>query len=349
MDNDTQIWDGAIKGSPIEYIRKQRPRVVGVQVYTPSRNESLDILWEAKNFGAITVAGGPHIAPMYKQMIEEYPFIDYYVSGDGEYAWQNLTYMARYERGVVHVPKLQRNLINDLDELPLPAWNKINWRDYPKSRINIELGRGCDGQCVFCASWWVTGAYRHHGVEWMTEHLSKLGSMGVKHLVFQDDCLTNSESAYNTLVRALLNARNRGYSFRWRGITRVDKIERYMIRALKTLGLYNIGFGIESGSQTVLDKMNKHTSLERALKVRRWCTQEGVEFKALMMRGFPFETPETRREDEEFRKKLNPNEWGSVGYIMVFPGTKLYRDLKKEGKISDDFWLGDEPYYKLGA
>lgn len=347
MDESTRIWDGAIHGNPLHEIKRLKPTVVGVQVYTSNRHDSLDILRMAKDHGAITVAGGPHVAPMHKQMEQEYDFIDFFVSGDGEYAWQNILWASKHT-DVVHVPKHQRVLVHDLDELPIPAWDKINWRDYPPSRINIELGRGCDGQCVFCASWWVTGEYRHHGVTWMTEHLAKLGSMGVKHLVFQDDCLTNSDSAYNTLVRALLNVRNRGYTFKWRGVTRVDKIERYMIRALKSLGLYNLGFGIESGSQTVLEKMNKQTSLDRALTVRRWCALEGVEFKALMMRGFPFETPETRREDEEFRKKLNPDEWGSVGYIMVFPGTKLYRDLKREGKISDEYWLGKDPYYKMG-
>jgi radical SAM superfamily enzyme YgiQ (UPF0313 family) len=94
--------------------------------------------------------------------------------------------------------------------------------------------------------------------------------------------------------------------------------------------------------------INKRTDLEQALKVRQWCKDYGVQFKALMMQGFPFETPETRREDREFRVRLHPDEWGTVGHIIVLPGTKLYRDLKKEGKIDDSFWLGSQPYYKLG-
>ena len=345
MDSDTVVWDSVVMGHPWKMIKEKRPKIVGAQVYTTSRHDSLEILRIAKEYGAITVAGGPHIAPMYKQMMEKYDFIDHFVSGDGELAWRAIT---KTMVGFNLTKKLFRYPVTDLDTLPIPKWDAIRISDYPKDRINIVLGRGCDGHCIFCAAWWVNGKYRHHGEDWMTEHLTVLGKKGVKQLTFQDDCLTNTESAYQALTISLARAARKGYHFRWRGVTRVDKIERSQIITLRKLGCYSLGFGIESGSQTILDKINKQTDLARALKVREWCREANVQFKALMMTGFPFETNETRKEDTEFRRRLNPDEWGSVGHIIVLPGTKLYKDLKKEGKISDDFWLDDEPYYRLG-
>jgi radical SAM superfamily enzyme YgiQ (UPF0313 family) len=343
MVPDTVVWDEVVRGSAKDFIKFNKPKVVGVQVYTTSRHDSLEILEYAKKCGSITVAGGPHVAPMHKQMRQEYDFIDYFVSGDGEYAWRNITDFA--DNCATRPLRYIRNLVMKLDDLPFPNWDAIRVSDYPPNRINVVLGRGCDGNCTFCAAWWVNGKYRHHGPFWMEKHLNILGSKKVRHLVFQDDCLTNSLGAYDALTSALMDA---NYKFRWTGTTRVDKIEKGQIHDLRNLGCYSLGFGIESGSQTILDKINKETVLERALEVRSWCGELGVRFKALMMTGFPFETPETRQEDAEFRKKLNPDEWGSVGHVIVLPGTKLFKDLRKEGKISDDYWLGNEPYYKLG-
>lgn len=343
MDKQTVVWDEVISGSSIPYIREKKPKIVGVQIYTTGRGDGLKLLEFAKSQGCITVAGGPHVAPMYKQMLDKYDFIDYLVSGDGEWPWKGIVDWAN---GLVTRPERYiRHLSMNLDDLPYPAWDAINVHSYPQERINVMLGRGCSGRCVFCAAWWVHGEYRHHGADWMTHHLTMLGDRGVTKLTFQDDCLTNTESAYEALTTALTNCNTK---FRWRGVTRVDKIERWQLYELKKLGCYMLGFGIESGSQTILDKINKGADLERAIKVRQWCKEFGIQFKALMMSGFPFETPETKREDAEFRKRLKPDEWGSVGHIMVLPGTKLYRDLKKEGVISDDFWLGNEPYYRLG-
>lgn len=343
QDDNTVVWDSVIHGDPRHSLEFFRYDVVGVQMYTTSRHDSLSLLKHAKENGCITVVGGPHVAPMRKQLEHEYDFIDFIVSGDGEIPWQMITKYAQ-DRGP-ELKKHIRHLTMNLDELSLPNWNAIGIRDYNPQRINAVISRGCTGQCVYCAAWWVNGPFRHHGAHWITEHLTLLGARGVKHLVFQDDCLTNTESAYNALTEALAKCPTK---FRWRGTTRVDAITQEQIRDLRKLGCYSLGFGIESGSQTILDKINKGADLERAIQVRQWCKHENVQFKALMMSGFPFETDETRREDAAFRKRLAPDEWGSVGHIIVLPGTKLYRDLKREGKITDDFWLGPEPYYRLG-
>lgn len=342
MDKDTEIFDMVFDKRPFREVLKRKPKVVGVQMYSTSRHESLELLRTAKNHGCVTVAGGPHPSVMAKQMAREYPFVDHIVVGDGEYAWK---WIVDYYQGhnFDKPPRVIRIMVEDLNTLPVPAWERINIKRYDQYHINALLGKGCNGQCIFCSAWWVNGKYRTHSYEWLMEHLDKLNRMGVRHLRWQDDCLTESEEATEDFIRALSHFKLRGI-----GTTRVDRITEQQIIDLKKVGIYSLGFGIESGSQYILDMINKRTDLEQALKVREWCRKHGMHFKALMMEGFPFETAETKREDIEFRKRLHPDEWGTVGHIIVLPGTKMYRDLKKEGKIGDDFWLGDQPYYRIG-
>ncbi len=341
MDPETRVWDSVYDGSPMQTIQHDKYRVVGVQVYTPGRKESLRYLEQAKANGSITVAGGPHVAVLRKQM-EKYEFIDHLVLGDGEIAWR---WICDYYSGrdiKDKPPRVIRRLVSNLDALPLPAWDRIPIQRH-RHRICVVLGRGCDGQCTFCSAWWVNGKYRFHGEEWITAHLKVLWDNGIRYLVWDDDCLTNDPVG----TQGLINAMGR-FHFTAEGVTRVDKLTRETVSDLKRVGFTKLGFGIESGSQTILDKINKKTDLSMAFHAREWCREFGVQFKALVMQGFPFETAETRAEDAEFRRKLNPDEWGSVGYIMVFPGTQLYRNLVHEGKIDDTFWDSEEPCYRLG-
>ena len=335
---DTTVWDAHRQGEPTDLIRKAQ--IVGAQVYTPGRHESFNYLKIAKANGAITVAGGPHVAVQRKR-IETYDYIDHLVVGDGELAWKCIC--DYYDgKSSERPPKVLHMPVKHLDDLPIPAWGKINMPVY-LNRICIVLGRGCDGSCIFCSTWWISGKYHCHGEAWITEELQVLWDYGVRHLVWDDDCLTNDPDG----TQALINAMGK-FRFSAEGTTRVDKVTQSMVRDLKRVGFRMLGFGIESGSQTILDKMHKQTDLSTAFAARQWCRENDIRFKALVMHGFPFETDETRREDNEFRVKLAPDEWGSVGFIQIFPGTQMYRDLKKEGKISDDFWDGPEPYYRIG-
>jgi len=333
-DSNTEVYDDTITPGVFEYIDRTRPEIVGVQTFTPGRQDSYRVLRYAKEKGAITVIGGPHASVMRKQL-ETFDFIDYIVMGDGEYPWMSI--VKKQASRVMH------GHIEDLDQLPLPAWHKIDIHKYDPNTVAIVLGRGCEGDCTYCSTWWVNGKYRAHGKDWIEAELEVMESLGLKQLIWQDDCLTNDRNAIYGLIDALSR-----HPFRNLGCTRVDMVDREMLKDMKKVGFIKIAFGIESGSQTILNIIRKHTNLEQALQVREWCRELGIGFTALMMTGFPFETDETRREDREFRHKLSPDEWGSMGHIVVLPGTKIYRDLKAEGKIDDDFWLGNEPYYRLG-
>jgi len=345
---DTVVFDAAHRNEdPIKFIQENNPKIVGVTMYTAGRKESLNILRAAKECGAITVTGGPHVATNLKQLQDNYKFIDHFVVGDGEYAWHDICDGKQLSQ-VVRLP------VKNLDDLPLPKWDAVDVLSYPARgfgiyrgidrgttpRISIVLGRGCQGKCTFCSTWWVNGKYRSHGRDWMHKNLDLLWNLGARHLVFQDDCLTSDRQAALELCDILDQ-----YNFVWFGTTRVDTIDYELARRMKACGCYQLAFGIETGSQEMLKRINKMVDLNKAIEARLICAKVGITFSALMMFGLPGETRETQIETQKFLSILRPDEMGSVGAVWVFPGTQLYRDCKAAGLIDDDFWLGDEPYY----
>jgi anaerobic magnesium-protoporphyrin IX monomethyl ester cyclase len=358
MNDDTRIIDMAMfPNFEIEsHLANVRPNVVGVPIYSAGRSEGFRLLKLAKEAGCITVAGGPHVPLMFTMDWEptaEYPYIDHFVFGDGEQSWLEIT--QRPHSG----PKLwKQDMKNpcDLNALPLPAYDRIPHARYPARasfvtewkgvdltatpRYSIVFGRGCTGTCNFCSTWWVHGKYHHHSIEWMRRHFDQLSGLGARHLVFQDDCLTVDRKEFLDLCRIM-----EAYQFVCIGTTRVDYVDDEIAAAAFRAGFYEISFGIEHGSQLVLDKMHKNTNLGAAFKAREACAKAGIKFTALMIDGYPGETREDQQKSRDLLAKLKPDLFSSLGFTMVFPGTRLYSQCKKSGLVEDSFWLGDEPFF----
>lgn len=356
---DTQILDLTIQPeiNIVEYLKTNRPKVVGVTMYTPNRHEALRILKIAKRFGAITVAGGPHTSLLTKMLVENYGhFVDHFVLGDGEIAWKKICDGEKLD-------KIVKERVEDLDSLPLPAWERINWRLYQEKLCGprrtpswfkeldghdltkeypfpVVLGRGCEGKCTFCSTWWVNGKFRYHGKEWMARHIDQLWNLGMRRIQFDDDCLGADRQSAFDLCDILAK-----YKFVWYATSRVDCIDVELAKRLREVGCFGISFGVETSAESVLQNMNKGAVAADALKARDACRQAGIKFTALMMRGFPGMTYETTCEDNEFLSILQPDEVGTIGETWVLPGTVLYTKCKRRGLISDDFWLGQDPHF----
>lgn len=347
---DSVIYDAAmLKEPPDSFIAKHRPEVVGVTMYTSIRHDALNILRLAKECGAKTVAGGPHVGTCWRQLASEYSFVDYFVIGDGELAWESLC------RGDA-LPRIIKKPVFDLDALPLPAWELVDISSYPAygsevhngndlkmlPRVSIVLGRGCNGFCSFCSTWWVNGKYRSHGIKWMQRHLDLLWRLGVRHLVFQDDCLTADRSAAMQLCRAM-----QSYQFSWSGTTRADAIDDELAKEMVKAGCYELHFGVESGSTQILKRMRKRINLNEVFQARHICQKNGIKFVALMMLGYPYETDKDRDDTNQFLEKLKPDKWSSYEQTFILPGTALYRDCKRRGIVDDLFWLGESDFFYL--
>lgn len=350
--HQVQVADGAVEGEAyIEERLHARWDLVGVSCLTPNRHRGLKILRRAKELGSRTVMGGVHPSLLPEQILENYPFVDYVVTGPGEIGIRWLL-----DQGL----PVERQIVKagldgiDLDSLPFPAWELVNWRDYTRGgqglingidtdtspRIPIIMSRGCRGACTFCSTFRVWKGYTTRLGKKVADEVEYLYRMGARHFHFKDDMMTGDREQIVDLCHEI---RRRGLQIAWFATTRADMVDLELLRLMASTGCYQLSFGFESGSERMLKLINKRSDLSAALQATDWCRQVGIRVVALMMHGLPGETEDDRRATERFLAEIKPDSIGSVGKVWVFPATALFHQCKKRGHLDDDFWLGPEP------
>lgn len=365
---NVRVVDGCLDGKDaIELaIKEYQPHIVGITCLTPGRKKVLKIAEYCKAVAPKTtvVIGGVHPTIMYKQLLENYSCIDYIILGEGE---QTLLELAKgfepheidglaFVRDGRVVKTSTRQLADNLDEIPFPAWHLIDLHRYPpigdqifrgidlrrEPRVSVIFSRGCTGHCDFCSTWWIWRGWRRRSAKNMVDELELLyKDHNIRHFCFADDALTVDREATINLCDEIIS---RGLNIAFHVTTRSDCVDEIMLSKLSAAGCYNIAYGIETGSPQLLAKMNKQNDIlfnERAIHLTK---QAGILTTALIIVGSVGETTETIKETVEFLNRTKPDIVGCAGALWVFPGTKLYQICKKKGFIDDSYWLGDEPY-----
>ncbi len=365
---EVKVVDGCIDGkkSIQNSIISFKPELIGITCLTPARKHAIEVAEMAKkiNPNIKVIMGGAHPTIMYRQMLENYPFIDYIVLGEGEITLLELAQEKdpsqinglAYKQGGEFIVTPLRKYVENLDDLPFPAWHLIDLKKYPahgkgivnginlskEPRVSVVFSRGCIGNCDFCSTWWIWRGWRRRSPKNMVDELEILNrEYGIKHICFADDTMTVDRQATIDLCEEIIS---RKLKIAFHITTRTDCIDEVVLKKLKNAGCYEISYGIESGSQMLLEKMKKKNDIqtsERAIKITK---KAGIRVTALVITGNVGETKETVEETINFLKRTRPDDIGCVGGLWILPGTKLYHDCKNKGFIDDDFWLTDEPY-----
>lgn len=352
-NHQVRVVDGALKDwSAVDDALLCRYDFVGVTALTTSRHNALEVLRRARPHCSFTVIGGVHATLMANQIHDNYgDIVDYVVKGPGENAMVEIANM-QYPVGSIVEGHIEKNL----DKLPFPAWDMVDWREYPPRgwgrignidltavpRIPVIMSRGCTGNCIFCSSWHVWGGHHSRSGHNMADEMEMLYDQGVRHFVFQDDLMTGDQEAVKQLCSEILF---RQMKIAWFATTRTDCVTLDLLKLMKRAGCYEISYGVETGSPAMLQRLHKENTLDHTREVFRWMKMAGIKSTALMMFGLPGETEEDRRLSNLFVQEINPDECGSVGHVMVLPGTALYQHCKRICLINDSFWLGPEPYW----
>ncbi len=365
---EVRVVDGCLEGRAAvrKAITEFRPDMVGVTCLTPGRKKAIEVASMAKEIdpSVKVVMGGAHATIMYEQMMAHYPQVDYIVLGEGENACLEIAQGRDPSEiaGIVYrdngkiVKTAARKHVENLDDLPFPAWHLIDLSKYSprgmgivnginltkEPRISVIYSRGCTGHCSFCSSWWIWKGWRHRSACNMVDELEMLNKeFGIKHFCFADDALTIDRQATIDLCDEIM-ARKLNIAFF--ATTRADCVDEEVLRKLKEAGCYELTFGVETASRSLLKKMGKECEVEHAEKAIRLTEAAGIRSGALLIVGNVGETDETIAETLDFLRETQPSKLGYTGGLWILPGTKLYNDCKKQGFIDDDFWLGDEPY-----
>jgi radical SAM superfamily enzyme YgiQ (UPF0313 family) len=335
-----EILDNYVKSAPlsgteetVRTVKEKQPRFVGVYVSSPSHREAralLDALAELTDTPILV--GGPH----YTVFPERAPaYVRHIVVGEGERALEKILRGAATER------ILREPLIEDLNELPLPSYDEFLGGEYEYAVplfnmapriVTMNTSRGCPHRCLFCSVQEIWGRrYRTIRAERIFDHAAALmKDHGISGFYFREDNFTCDPGRTHAFCDLVLSSAARPY---WACEARVDTLSRdpELLPHMAAAGCKGLFLGIESGSQRVLDLMDKGTTVEQNRYVLGRCRELGIITYASMCYGFPGETAEDRALTRQFLRETNPHHISEAVYIGI-PTSPIYHEIKKSGQ-----------------
>lgn len=345
-----------------ELLFKINPQVVGITAMTNTFNVACRIaaiIKEASSQIKI-IAGGQHVTALPDETLNTCKAIDCVVMGEGEKTLAEVCTriknsqtlegvkgaLYRSDSGIKH--EAERELIANLDDLPFPRRDYIGISKYKKNHVSrgisrqylniaeMFLSRGCPGRCIFCAanvSWQNKIRFRSipnilAEIEYCKEELN------ADHFSFEDDSFTFNRG----LVEALCNEL-RKKKVTWNCNLRVDMVTPDLLRLMAESGCIKVLFGIESGSQRILDLIQKNITLEQVERAVEWANQAGIKFieGSFIMGVHPEETLEDISSTLSLIKRLKINSL-MLALACPLPGTRLYDLLKRESPHNEIAW-----------
>lgn len=314
---------------------------------------------------ATIVMGGAPVSVMTAEILGENSPVDIVCLGEGEYTMLDLVH-TKVEGGVTGTVEgtamwlnggikiaPPRPRIQNLDDLPFPAYHLIELEDYFQLNyagytdrpvnfldgfqraVSVITSRGCPYNCVFCSIHLHMGKrWRGNSVSYVIDHISLLvNKYGVRHIHFEDDNISFSRSRFAGIVKGL-----EGFRVTWdtpNGV-RVDMLTEELIKDCKKSGCTYLVFGVESGNQHVLDTVvDKQLDLESVVKAASWCRDAKLDTMAFYVIGFPGETRNDLFETVSFAINLM-KKYDVTPHLFVatpLPGTRMEQQCLDAGLL----------------
>ncbi|MBU0929645.1 MAG: B12-binding domain-containing radical SAM protein [Nanoarchaeota archaeon] len=356
---DTQVLDLSTSLDPLkdlsEKLQEFNPEYLGVTFTTPLYNEAKEIANMAKNYNKkiITIAGGVHPSALPRETLEETKF-DIVVLGEGEVTLKELIKSKHLKdiKGIGYKDKEEikinprRELIKDLDTLPLPAWHLFDLKKYKASKLTtrnqpvgpIETSRGCVYGCTYCNKDIFGRTFRFKSPEKVIKEIEHMLDSGFKEIhIWDDNFSTKLDRAKKICDLIIEKGLNKKFTWVLACGVRCDCIDEEFIRKVKEAGCYSIYLGVETGNPELLKKINKGETLEQIKKAFDLCKKVGIETVAFYMLGLPGETIETMNQTIKFSKELD-SDYAKFTITVPFPSTPLFYEWEKQGIIKTKDW-----------
>ena len=300
----------------------------------------------------ITLVGGPHATAIPVETLERFSSLDIAVVGEGEEtiaellaAFQNGTPLASvtgivYREGSRLHTTGRRPLISNLDALPFPAWDLLD--GFPEKYLpapfkvrnlpaaTLVTSRGCPNSCIFCDRSVFGTSCHAFSAGYIVRQMTDLHARyGIREFSFEDDTFITFKKRLTSICQQLIALK---LDITWTCLGRVNHITAENLELMRRAGCWQISFGIESGSQEILDIVNKGITLDQVRHAVRLCRAAGIKAKGFFIMGHPGETAETLRKSHDFALELPLNDI-SVSLMTPFPGSELYDRAAEFGTL----------------
>lgn len=351
-------WKMALKSC----IQRQNPRVVGIQVYSVDLNmvDKCIKFVKTEQKDAVIVLGGPHPSGRGVEIFNDLSGFDYAFAGEAEISFPLLVQYLSKNNGIAlsEIPGLiwqdktgitninKCNYIDELDVLDFPAWDLMHIEKYriPHGVFTnrypsapIITSRGCSYGCKFCASHKIFGKkFRQRSVENIIDEIKVLcQNYFIKEICIEDDNFTYKKIFVCDFCETLLS-KNINISWSCPNGVRLDSLDGEMLELMNRSGCHSLGVGIESGSQQILNNMNKALSLKEIQDTIVLIRSKGIEVTGFFIIGYPGETVADVEKTISFSLNLDIAK-ASFANFCLLPGTQTFEELK--GKLAHVFSL----------
>lgn len=342
-------------------LKDWKPEIIGLTATTAIAHKIVDIAETAKDIlpDVTIVAGGPHPTAVPENLLEN-SRIDIVALGEGDKIFQaivetqNLSEIPNIyykKNGAISHSRILTEGIKDLDALEFPAYFLYDIPKYIMPRIFaresplavMETSRGCYAHCVYCNKNIHGYKLRQKSPKRVVDEIEYLLKLGFREIHITDDAFTADMPRAYEICEEILR---RGLRFPWypRGGIRVDRVNKELLAIMKKSGCYRIPFGVESGSQRVIDVIKKKITLQQAEEAVRFAKEVGLEVECYFMLGLPTETLDDILKSIAFAKKLYPD-YVKFAIMIPFPGTEIFDEMMKNKRIKSWRWQD----YKFAA
>lgn len=340
-------------------LRAFQPDLIGITAMTPTIPDAFHTaaLLKRQLPKYPVVLGGPHAMVLSKETLEASANIDIVVKGEGEETMKELCggsepgsvagIVYRKNGDIVATPN--RNLSSDLNSLLFPARHLYDMKKYLQSNfavirgvdarvMNLMTSRGCPYRCTFCAASCIFGGkVRFASPSRVIEEIERILSEypQVEGLYFVEDSFATSRKRAVAICNLLLKRRIHRRII-WAAQLHVNDIDEELLTLMKKAGCVQVQYGFESGSQRILNLMDKRATVRQNYEAAVLTRKVGVRFLVNVIVGFPSETREDFMATIELLKATRPNFIG-YGKFIPLPGSKMFNDLKQRIVVDNDW------------
>ena len=352
-DMNVKILDANVYGLTCEEILFNvihfNPDIIGLSAVTPTIHyvNELAIKIKQKLPNIKIIVGGVHVTTLPNDSLQRFESIDVVVLHEGESIIAKLVNSIvsnkslskiqgigyRTKRGKIKI-NANSQFINNLDTIPFPARNLLpmeKYRSVVSSKFTTLIAmRGCYAKCNYCSVPFFSGTtIRRRSPKNIIQEMSEcFNKYGTKHFSFLDDTFTTDKiwvhKFCNELKQSKLNKK-----ISWMCLTRVDNIDEDILKNMKSSGCIKIEFGIESGSQKILDFSKKGLKKEQIRRAFKLAKKVGLPTLGFLILNMPLETSNTIKESKKFVMELDPD-FLQISFATPYPGTDLEKFAKKK-------------------
>lgn len=380
---DLEVTPGGIDAC-VRHVERHRPGLLGVSVVTPHVPGARELLAAVRRVDphVFLIAGGPHATALPDDLLAEIPELDAVCVGEGD---ESLVQIAARLGGVAHdeprrvdlsdIAGLQlrgtgftspRDPLPDLDVLAPMDRSLLDWPAYERlggakgvaspgvirdgiKAAQMHLSRGCYARCVFCSTNTVWGERARPGIrrrclESVLAEIDELVAVhGVNHLNFEDDVFPPTLRYLEALCEALV-----GKGVTWSCNARVDGLRREHFELMAASGCVKIDFGVESGSERILELNKKLVTRGAVEHVFAEARRVGILRTAYLMLGSHVdETPEEVELTWRLARQIDPD-YITFTIACPYPGTELWAVCNERGFIDRDAATGRPDWKRYG-